>query len=246
VELHGYLRAVVCLGCGGEVSRDVFQEELARLNPAWAAFLEEAIATGWLDTHGPRRDGIKMRLRTNPDGDVDLPDAPYTTFRYPPCPRCLAEGPRLGLSQGASLEVDQDGAWKEGSTAGILKPAVVMFGENIPPRIKMAAEEAVMKAGKLLVVGTSLATASAWTLARRAKDRGMPVAIVNIGGVRGEDHFHTGLDGFQSGEQGVRVEIATDTLLPAVVERLRELLAKTSRDAFEDRDESSMYNGMSP
>ena len=243
LELHGYLRATVCMNCREEFPRHVFQDELARLNPAWATFLEEAIATGVLDTHGPARDSTN-RLRTNPDGDVDLPDAPYATFRYPPCPRCLAESPRLARSQGLTLEVDQDGAWKPGSNAGILKPAVVMFGENIAPRVKMAAEEVISKAGKLLVLGTSLATASAWTLARKAKDRGMPVAIINIGGVRGEDHFHIGLDNHQTGEKGVRVEMSTDMLLPAIVEQLTAASTSTSRDgAIHVRDGSTtVYN----
>jgi len=82
VELHGYLRSTVCTSCHDEFPRDSFQDELARLNPIWAAFLQDAIASGALDTEDPevkRARGIRM----NPDGDVDVPDAPYTTFRYP-------------------------------------------------------------------------------------------------------------------------------------------------------------------
>jgi NAD-dependent deacetylase sirtuin 4 len=43
------------------------------------------LASGALDTENPieRR---KKGLKANPDGDVDVPDAPYTTFRYPACP----------------------------------------------------------------------------------------------------------------------------------------------------------------
>ncbi|CAI4218819.1 unnamed protein product, partial [Parascedosporium putredinis] len=113
------------------VSRDVFQHELARLNPAWDDFMKEAVASGALNTEVPHNARIKG-LRTNPDGDVDLADAPYTTFRYPPCPSCLAEAPRLFRRDELLVETDDDGAWKAGSTAGILKPAVIMFGESIP------------------------------------------------------------------------------------------------------------------
>lgn len=231
VELHGYLRATVCTSCREEFSRDVFQGELARLNPAWDAFLHEALASGALNLDTPGRKTNVKGLRTNPDGDVDLEDAPYTTFRYPPCPSCLAESPRLLRNEGLTIDVDEDGAWKPGSTAGVLKPAVIMFGEGIPQRVKMAADSAVDKAGRLLVLGTSLATGSAWMLARRAKERGMPMAVVNIGGIRGEEQFFSDIDGEQPGTQGVRVEFPTDTILPDVVDQLKQSSAGAgSRD----------------
>jgi hypothetical protein len=50
----------------------------------------------------------------------------------------------------------------------------------------------------------------------------MPIAIINMGGVRGEDHFFTDLDPHQKGEQGVRVDLSTDQLLPGLVSRLRQ------------------------
>ncbi|KAL9944614.1 hypothetical protein ACHAPW_001176 [Verticillium nonalfalfae] len=229
LELHGYLRNTVCVTCRSEFPRDAFQAELARLNPAWAAFLEEVLASGALETEDP--DERRARgMRTNPDGDVDLPGAPYTTFRYPACPSCLAHPPPRaadgdGVDRAAGahvVEVDGDGAWKPGrSTAGILKPAVIMFGESIPAEVKAAAEAAVDGAGRLLVLGTSLATFSAWRIAKRALDRGMPIAVVNVGGVRGEEQLFAGVDWKQTGEQRVRVELSTDKVLPAVVETLR-------------------------
>lgn len=222
LELHGYLRATVCVTCRTEYPRDSFQKELARLNPPWAAFLEEALASGALDTEDPDERKAKG-MRTNPDGDVDLPGAPYTTFRYPACPKCLTSPPATPEGTRHVVEVDHDGAWKPSSTAGILKPAVVMFGESIADSVKTAAEEAIDGSGKLLVLGTSLATYSAWRLAKRALDRGMPVAVVNMGGIRGEDHFLHGLDWKQTGETRVRVEWSTDQLLPPLVERLRKV-----------------------
>lgn len=221
IELHGYLRSLVCVSCHEELPRDVFQDELARLNPAWAAFLQEIIASGALDTENPderRRRG----MRTNPDGDVDLPDAPYNTFRYPACPRCLSNPPTTADGSRAVVETEPDGAWKSTSTGGILKPAVIMFGENIRSQTKVDAEHAIETAGRLLVLGTSLATYSAWRLAKRAKDRGIPIAIVNIGGVRGEETFFADLDPLEKGMRGARVEMSTDVLLPALVEQLRQ------------------------
>lgn len=221
LELHGYLRSTVCTSCWKEFSRDGFQTELARLNPVWDVFLQEAIASGALETEDPHEKRAKG-IRMNPDGDVEVPEAPYTTFRYPACPSCLTSPPILPDGTKGTVEVDNDGAWNPTSNAGILKPAVVMFGESIAGKVKQAAEDAIDGAGKLLVLATSLATYSAWRLAKRAKERGMPIAIVNIGGVRGEDVFFADLDPDQPGSRGVRVELSTDKLLPALVQELQQ------------------------
>jgi NAD+-dependent protein deacetylase sirtuin 4 len=220
LELHGFLRALTCVTCHRDLPRDEFQESLARLNTAWAAFLAEAVASGALDTENP--DERRARgMKTNPDGDVDLPGAPYQTFRYPPCPHCLANPPISSDGIQTKVEIDQEGAWKSSSTAGILKPSVVMFGESIAPRVKEAAEHAIDGSGRLLILGTSLATYSAWRLGRRAKERGMPIGILNLGGVRGEDAFFQGLSGIQQGEFGVRIEMGMDKILPGLVDQLK-------------------------
>ncbi|KAI5459925.1 DHS-like NAD/FAD-binding domain-containing protein [Mariannaea sp. PMI_226] len=221
IELHGYLRSIVCTTCFSEFPRNEFQDELSRLNPKWAALLNEAIASGALTTEDSDERRFKG-IKVNPDGDVDLPDAPYTTFRYPSCPRCLSDPPTQPDGHRHVVEIDSEGAWVPPSTAGILKPAVVMFGENINPSVKDASEVAIDNAGKLLILGTSLATYSAWRLAKRAHDRGMPIAIISIGGVRGEEDFFRHLDPTQKGESGVRVELSTDDLLPALVSELRK------------------------
>lgn len=221
LELHGYLRALTCVTCHNDLPRDNFQDALSKLNPAWAAFLAEAIGSGALDTENPderRARGIKV----NPDGDVDIPGAPYTTFRYPACPHCLANPPIAVGGEQTRVDVDQEGAWKPTSTAGILKPSVVMFGESIDSRVKEASEHAIDGSGRLLVLGTSLATYSAWRLARRAKERGMPIAILNLGGVRGEEAFFQSLPIGQEGEAGVRVDMGTDKVLPGLVGLLKD------------------------
>lgn len=230
LELHGYLRALTCTTCHNDLPREEFQDALSRLNPAWAAFLKEAIASGALETENPeerRRRGMK----TNPDGDVDLPDAPYSTFRYPACPTCLSKPPVMADGVQTVVEVDQEGALKSSSTAGILKPAVVMFGESIAATVKQAAEEAIDGSGRLLVIGTSLATYSAWRLAKRAKEKGMPIAILNLGGVRGEQEFFENLNPNQIGELGVRAEMPSDKLLPDLVLQLKQLKLDTSKES---------------
>lgn len=220
LELHGYLRALTCVTCHNDLPREAFQDALSRLNPAWAEFLAEAVASGALDTEDPDKRRARG-MKTNPDGDVDLPGAPYSTFRYPACPRCLARPPIALDGTQTKVEVDGEGAWMPTSTAGILKPAVVMFGESIAGKVKEAAENAIDNSGRLLVMGTSLATYSAWRLARRAKDRGMPIGILNLGGVRGEESFFQNLPPAQTGAHAVRLEMPTDKILPGLVEQLR-------------------------
>jgi NAD-dependent SIR2 family protein deacetylase len=221
LELHGYLRSVVCTSCRNQFSRQEFQDSLERLNPAWAEFLARMVAAGALDTDNPeeqRRKGLKL----NPDGDVDLAEAPYSTFRYPSCPTCLETPPTLKDGTPARVEVESDGAWLPTSTAGILKPAVIMFGENIDPAVKTAAEEAIDDAGRLLVLGSSLATYSAWRLVERAYKRGMPIGVINVGGVRNEallfGQLGLGLD--RNFGAHVRCSHPAQAILPTVVSGL--------------------------
>ncbi|KAL9587506.1 MAG: hypothetical protein Q9212_000208 [Teloschistes hypoglaucus] len=225
VELHGYLRSLVCIHCGNHLPRKDFQQSLSTLNPQWAAFLAEMLETGALDSENPdeRR---KKGLKTNPDGDADVPGAHYTTFKYPACPTCLANPPILSDGSRSIVELDADGAWSPRSTAGVLKPAVVMFGESIAAEVKIAAEEAVDNASKILVIGSSLATYSAWRLVKRAKERSMPIGVLNLGGVRGEDSFYGETKVGNDGSLGVRCSESADKILPLVVRNL-ELTATT-------------------
>lgn len=201
--------------------RAEFQKSLSSLNPSWAEALDEAVRTGALETED-REERAKRGLRSNPDGDVEIPDAPYTTFRYPPCPRCSSKkNSKLESGEQLRIEVDQDGAWVPSSNAGILKPAVIMFGESIPIAVKTAAEKAIDAASRILVMGSSLATYSAFRLVRRAKENGMPIGILNVGGVRGEEELYHGLVGENKGARGVRCSEKTELVLPRVVEKIR-------------------------
>ncbi|HEY8087781.1 MAG TPA: NAD-dependent protein deacetylase [Polyangiaceae bacterium] len=97
---------------------------------------------------------------TAPDGDADLPTDEVERFVVAPCTAC----------------------------GGVLKPRVVFFGENVPRPVVDEAFAAVDAAELLLVLGTSLAVFSGYRFLRRAVERGIPVAMVNRGPVRGEEH----------------------------------------------------------
>lgn len=178
------------------------------------------LISGALDSQHPERRREKG-LKTNPDGDVDLPDAPYTTFRYPACPKCLERPPKLKDGSQSRVEIDLDGAWLPDSTAGVLKPAVIMFGESIPEEAKAAAERAIDSASRILVVGSSLATYSAWRLVKRAKERNMPIGILNLGGVRGEEAFYADLRDANHGASAFRCSESATQILPGVVSLLQ-------------------------
>ena len=216
VELHGFLRSLVCLNCRQLMSRDEFQSWLSKLNPAWATFLKELLESGALETENP--DERRQRgYRTNPDGDADVPGAPYTTFRYPACPTCLKKAPILVDGSKGRVEVDADGAWSPTSDAGIVKPNVIMFGESIPADVKVQAEEAIDGAGRILVVGSSLATYSAFRLVNRAHDQGMPIGVLNLGGVRNEAALLGDYEDATDGQVVVRASLAAEDVLPEVL-----------------------------
>ncbi len=97
---------------------------------------------------------------TAPDGDAELPVERVERFVVPACARC----------------------------GGVLKPRVVFFGDNVPRPVVDEAFAAADAAELLLVVGSSLAVFSGYRFLRRAVERKTPVAIVNRGPVRGEEH----------------------------------------------------------
>jgi NAD-dependent deacetylase sirtuin 4 len=96
-----------------------------------------------------------------------------------------------------------------------------MFGESISATVKEAAESAIDDASRLLILGSSLATYSAWRLVKRAHENGMPIGILNIGGVRGEEQFFKNTSEVNTGAEAVRAAESIEKVLPAVVEGLR-------------------------
>lgn len=77
LELHGSLHEVECQTCHGVRPRQVFQDELAALNPTFAK---------WLAVN-PEKGGGDVASSVNPDGDVEI-TWNYNDFVYPACPKC--------------------------------------------------------------------------------------------------------------------------------------------------------------
>jgi NAD-dependent SIR2 family protein deacetylase len=94
-----------------------------------------------------------------PDGDAELARELVGDFTVPECHRC----------------------------GGVLKPAVVFFGESVPTDKVTYAMRRVDDSDALLVVGSSLTVWSGFRFAKRAAERRVPIAIVNIGPTRADD-----------------------------------------------------------
>lgn len=62
---------------------------------------------------------------------------------------------------------------------GDIRPATILFGEQLTPAVWAAAVTTVEAADLLLVVGSSLVVSPAASLPRLARQRGIPLAIVN-------------------------------------------------------------------
>jgi NAD-dependent SIR2 family protein deacetylase len=93
-----------------------------------------------------------------PDGDADIGDEVAASFRPPSCGIC----------------------------AGMLKPDVVFFGENVPRLRYQAALAALQASDAMLVVGSSLMVYSGYRFARMAHAARLPIAIVNRGQTRAD------------------------------------------------------------
>ncbi|KAG8747102.1 hypothetical protein FRC11_012497, partial [Ceratobasidium sp. 423] len=106
------------------------------------------------------RTGIEPR--TNPDGDVDIRGKDFSDFVLPVCEVCLTEG------------VHDD----------VMKPAVIFFGESISQEVKQRSFSDVEESDKVLFVGTTLATYSAFRLLKHAVELNKPVMLLNLGPTR--------------------------------------------------------------
>ena len=104
-------------------------------------------------------------LAVAPDADAVVADT--ASFRYLDCPRC----------------------------AGMLKPDIVYFGENVPKEVVSQAYSLVDEAEALLVAGSSLTVFSGYRFVRHAATLGIPIAIVNRGRTRGDDLSTIKVDG---------------------------------------------------
>lgn len=93
-----------------------------------------------------------------PDGDADLDAIDTRHFIAPHCARC----------------------------GGLLKPDVVFFGENVPRSRVDAAQSALQSADAMLVAGSSLMVYSGYRFALRAREAGLPLAILTNGATRAD------------------------------------------------------------
>lgn len=73
------------------------------------------------------------------------------------------------------------------SCAGVLKPNVVFFGENVPQKRVQHCMEAVAGSSMLLCIGSSLAVMSGYRFCLAATKTDKPVALINIGATRADD-----------------------------------------------------------
>ena len=109
---------------------------------------------------------VAWATRVNPDGDAELPADVVARFRTVDCHSCR----------------------------GPLKPDVVFFGESVPRERVQGCFALVESARALLVLGSSLSVMSGRRFVLRAAKVGIPVAIVNQGPTRGDEHAAIRLD----------------------------------------------------
>ena len=94
-----------------------------------------------------------------PDGDANLQAIDEARIEIPGCPAC----------------------------DGILKPAVVFFGEAVPAARVQHCRDALAACDALLVVGSSLMVYSGFRFVREAVQMGIPVAAINRGKTRADE-----------------------------------------------------------
>jgi NAD-dependent SIR2 family protein deacetylase len=102
----------------------------------------------------------------NPDGDIVLRASAIDGFQVVDCAQC----------------------------GGVLKPDVIFFGENVP-RVRVdQCYEMVSGSRALVVLGSSLTVMSGYRFVRHAAKLHIPVAIINHGPTRGDEHAMLTLD----------------------------------------------------
>ena len=70
-----------------------------------------------------------------------------------------------------------------------LKPEIVFFGDNVPREVVNTVNKNLAESDAMLVVGTTLHTYSALRIVTQAKKLQIPIALINIGKTRGDDHI---------------------------------------------------------
>jgi NAD-dependent deacetylase sirtuin 4 len=103
---------------------------------------------------------------SRPDGDAEL-IVDYTKFNTPPCLKC----------------------------GGVVKPGVVMFGENLPPDVTAHSKRLADHCDGLLLVGTSVSTFSAYRLVLQAQENFSEIAMINVGASRADPLLRLKVEG---------------------------------------------------
>ncbi|KAH9066689.1 DHS-like NAD/FAD-binding domain-containing protein [Lactarius vividus] len=154
-----------------------------------------AVFQEWLGQANPRWHAFLTELectgaqpKTNPDGDVALDESvSYDDFVVPHCPGCDAEGRR----------------------DSIMKPDFVFFGESISQKVKDHSYRIVENADRLFILGTTVATFSAFRLLKHALELRKPVLYLNVGPTRAD-----GIPGVE------KLEIPTGEVMQDVADSL--------------------------
>jgi hypothetical protein len=68
-----------------------------------------------------------------------------------------------------------------------------------------------------LVIGSSLATYSAFRLVKKAHEQGRPIGVLNLGGVRNEAALLGDHEDVTDGKAAVRASLAAEDVLPEVL-----------------------------
>eukprot|EP01004_Peranema_trichophorum_P006780 NODE_5588_length_994_cov_43.092997_g5012_i0.p1 GENE.NODE_5588_length_994_cov_43.092997_g5012_i0~~NODE_5588_length_994_cov_43.092997_g5012_i0.p1 ORF type:complete len:297 (-),score=45.65 NODE_5588_length_994_cov_43.092997_g5012_i0:103-936(-) len=100
---------------------------------------------------------IDKEVNLRPDGDLEL-DLDTSSFVIPDCEKC----------------------------GGILKPDVVMFGENVAKPVVNLCQFLVSKSDAVLIVGTSLQVMSIFRFVKQAHEMHIPIVIVSKGPTRAD------------------------------------------------------------
>lgn len=116
-----------------------------------------ALNPGWVERLERRTSATGVA--SAPDGDAEIPAWALDGFRIPSCRAC----------------------------GGMLKPDVVLFGENVPKERVAEAWRLFEEADALLVVGSSLTVYSGRRFVYRAVREGVPIVVLNIGPTRADE-----------------------------------------------------------
>ncbi|CAI5512827.1 unnamed protein product [Closterium sp. Naga37s-1] len=102
-----------------------------------------------------------MGMRRRPDGDIEISKEEWERHGEFVVPSC-------------------------GACGGVLKPNVVLFGDNLPPARNQEAARMMSSADSLLVVGSSLMVLSAFRIASQCMHEGTALAPLAVGPSRAD------------------------------------------------------------